>query len=188
MKLSDRDLAARLADGSLVVDPITDPDIQIQPNGIDVRLGTHFKFAEPQDEPVEPDEGHDFIECFDVNNDGVTVRPDDFVLATTKERVEVPPDLTAVLDGRSSVGRIGITVHSTAGRIDAGYEGEITLEISNESPSPVRLYPEMRMGQLVFEQMTSPAERPYGSERGSSYQEQAGATESELGTDPEFSR
>jgi len=188
MILSDADIIERLERGDLVIDPITDADQQIQPNGVDIRLWNEFKVAQPQEEEIDPTkgEGHDFIEAIDVNNDGILIRPGDFVLASSRELVEIPPDLTVQLDGRSSMGRLGITVHITAGRLDAGWRGRITLEMQNVSGSPIRLYPGMRVGQLVFEEMKSEAERPYGKERGSSYQDQTGVEESKISSDDDL--
>ena len=190
MILSDRDIIDRLGRGDLVIDPITDPAQQIQPNGVDIRLWNEFKFAQPQDEEIDPSkgDGHDFLEVIDVNNDGVLIRPQDFVLASSEELVEIPPDLTVQLDGRSSMGRLGITVHITAGRLDAGWRGRITLEMQNVTESPIRIYPGMRVGQLVFEEMKSEAKRPYGHERGSSYQGQVGVEESKISSDDDLRR
>src|SRR6478735_3217561 len=123
-----------------------------------------------------------------VGNEGVTVPagggfvfdPGEFVLGSTVERVAIPHDLVARVDGRSSVGRLAIVVHATAGFIDPGFEGEITLELSNIGRIPVRLYPGMRIAQIVFQTMTSPAERPYGAARGSKYQGQSGPQASRI--------
>ncbi|WP_416838857.1 dCTP deaminase [Haloferax sp. DFSO52] len=191
MILSDADILARLERGDLVVDPIDDIDMQVQPASVDLRLGTEFlEFQRTNISCIHPnredevtkyvrethvDEGDDFI-----------LHPGDFVLGTTKERVEIPPDLLATVEGRSSLGRLAVVIHATAGIVDPGYEGQITLELSNLGTAPVALQPGMRISQLVFTEMKSPAERPYGAERGSKYQGQRGPQASRIGDDPEF--
>ncbi len=191
MILSDADILRRLGEGDLVVEPLDDPDLQVQPASVDLRLGreflefrrTNIPYIHPNDEREIDEyvseriveEGEEFI-----------LHPGDFVLGTTKERVEIPPDLIAHVEGRSSLGRLAIVVHSTAGLCDPGYRGQITLELSNLGTAPVALTPGMRVSQLTFTELSSPAERPYGSERGSKYQDQAGPQASRLGGDREF--
>jgi len=114
------------------------------------------------------------------------VQPNDFILGTTYEYIKVPDDLVARLEGRSSMGRLGIVIHSTAGFIDPGFEGKITLEIGNIGKVPIALYPKMRICQIVFEQLTHKAEKPYGKKKGSKYQGQQMPEESKLGEDSEF--
>jgi dCTP deaminase len=106
--------------------------------------------------------------------------------SSTKERVEVPPDLIAHVQGRSSMGRLAVVVHATAGVVDPGYAGQITLELSNLGTAPVALTPGMRISQLIFTRLTSPADRPYGAERGSKYQGQEGPQASRIQSDDEF--
>jgi dCTP deaminase len=191
MILSDADIRRRLTDGDLVVEPLDDPELQIQPASIDLRLGREFlefqrtnipcihpNSEQEVDEYVDEtyvDEGEDFI-----------LHPGDFVLGTTKERVEIPADLIAHVEGRSSLGRLAVVVHATAGLCDPGYEGQITLELSNLGTAPVALTPEMRISQLTFTELKNPAERPYGAERGSKYQGQAGPQASRIQSDEEF--
>ena len=122
--------------------------------------------------PVQLPDGEPFI-----------LHPGEFALAHTAEFVKIPPDLVARVEGRSSLGRLAIVVHATAGFIDPGFEGTITLELSNLGRAAVKLYSGMRIGQLVFHTMTSPAERPYGIGRGSKYQGQRGAVPSRSGQD-----
>jgi dCTP deaminase len=115
------------------------------------------------------------------------LHPGEFVLAVTMERVEVPPDLVGRLDGKSSLGRLGLIVHSTAGFVDPGFEGHLTLELSNVANLPIAIYPGMRIGQLSFYELTTAAENPYGSgEAGSKYQGQRGPTPSRVHEDPFF--
>jgi dCTP deaminase len=191
MILSDTDILARLREGDLVIDPLDDVDQQVQPASVDLRLGAEFlEFQRTNISCIHPtreqevseyisetvvDEGEEFI-----------LHPGDFVLGTTKERVEMPADLVANVEGRSSLGRLAVVVHATAGFVDPGYRGQVTLELSNLGTAPVALTPGMRVSQLVFTELSSPAERPYGSDRGSKYQDQDGPQASRIGDDPEF--
>jgi dCTP deaminase len=191
MILSDADILRRLEEGDLVVEPLDDPELQVQPASVDLRLGreflefrrTNIPYIHPNDEREIDEyvseriveEGEEFI-----------LHPGDFVLGTTRERVEIPADLIAHVEGRSSLGRLAIVVHSTAGLCDPGYRGQITLELSNLGTAPVALTPGMRVSQLTFTELSSPAERPYGSERGSKYQDQSGPQASRIGGDREF--
>ena len=188
MILSDTDLKQRLAKGDLVVEPIDDPNLQIQPASIDLRLGTQFvlyrqplvPFLDARD--AQSIEGH--VEHIEIpDGEGFVLQPGAFALGTTHERVRVPPDLVARVEGRSSIGRLAVVVHATAGFIDPGFEGQITLELSNLGRCAVKLYPGMRISQIVFHEMKSPAERPYGAGRGSKYQGQLGPVASRIGKD-----
>jgi dCTP deaminase len=109
--------------------------------------------------------------------------PGEFALGTTEERVKMPADLVGVVDGRSSIGRLAVVVHATAGFIDPGFEGQITLELSNIGSIPVKLYPGMRIAQISLHEMSSPAERPYGAARGSQYNNQSGPQPSRIRLD-----
>lgn len=191
MILSDADIRSRLAEGDLEVTPIEDSDLQIQPASVDLRLGDSFlEFSRTNIPCIHPgseteieeyvsetvvDEGDDFV-----------LHPGDFVLGTTVERVAIPDDLVAHVEGRSSLGRLAVVVHATAGLADPGYEGQITLELSNLGAAPVALTPGMRISQLTFTELSSTAERPYGTDRGSKYQGQDGPQASRIGGDPEF--
>jgi dCTP deaminase len=195
MILSDRDIRARLAKGDLVVEPLDDPDLQIQPASVDLRLGGEFLVFRhtlvPYLDPLDParTERSDYTETIKVGDDGVFVlHPGEFALGTTLERVGIPADLVARVDGRSSLGRLAIVVHSTAGFVDPGFRGKITLELSNLGRIPVALRPRMRICQLSFETTSSAAERPYGPARGSKYQDQDGPVASRMGEDRERSR
>ncbi|GAD52061.1 deoxycytidine triphosphate deaminase [Halarchaeum acidiphilum MH1-52-1] len=191
MILSDADLLDRLETGDLVVEPLDDPELQIQPASIDVRLGKRFlEFQHaniPCIHPTDEREVEDYVtETVVEADEEFILHPGDFVLGTTKERVEIPRDLVAHVDGRSSLGRLAIVVHATAGLCDPGYRGQITLELSNLGTAPVALSPDMRISQLVFTELSSPAERPYGAERGSKYQDQRGPQASRIQGDAEF--
>lgn len=191
MILSDRDILARLESGDLLIDPLSDPDTQVQPASVDLRLGTEFlEFQRANIPCIHPDrsaEVAEYVESTDVpEGETFVLHPGDFVLGSTKERVGIPDDLVAHVEGRSSLGRLAVVVHATAGLCDPGYRGQITLELSNLGTAPVTLTPGMRISQLTFTQLTSPAERPYGAERGSKYQGQSGPQASRIGDDPEF--
>ena len=191
MILSDTDIARRLEAGDLVIDPLDDPELQIQPASVDLRLGTEFlEFRRTNIPCIHPDserEVDEYVtETVVEDGDAFILHPGDFVLGTTAERVEIPPDLLAHVEGRSSLGRLAIVVHATAGLCDPGYRGQITLELSNLGAAPVALRPGMRVSQLTFTELSSPAERPYGSGRGSKYQDQTGPQASKIGGDHEF--
>jgi dCTP deaminase len=192
MILSDGDILRRLDEGDLVVEPIDDPDLQIQPASIDLRLGREFlEFQRTNISCIHPKKEAEVDEYVNETvvepDEEFVLHPGDFVLGTTKERVEIPPDLLAHVQGRSSLGRLAIVIHATAGVIDPGYTGQITLELSNLGTAPVALTPDMRISQLIFTEMKSAAEKPYGIERGSKYQEQVGPQASKIQSDPEFS-
>ena len=192
MILSDADILARLAEGDLGIKPLADVDQQVQPASVDLRLGERFlEFQRtniPCIHPTQADEVGEYVtETTVPEGEEFILHPGDFVLGTTVERVTIPDDLVAHVEGRSSLGRLAIVVHATAGLADPGYEGQITLELSNLGTAPVALSPGMRISQLTFTELTSPADRPYGDERGSKYQDQDGPQASRIGDDPEFS-
>lgn len=191
MILSDIDILRRLEEGDLVVDPLDDPELQIQPASVDLRLGREFlEFQRTNIPCIHPNSEREVSEYVDETvveeDEEFILHPGDFVLGTTKERVEIPDDLLANVEGRSSLGRLAIVVHATAGVVDAGYRGQITLELSNLGTAPVALTPGMRVSQLIFTELKTPAERPYGSERGSKYQDQRGPQASKIQGDREF--
>jgi dCTP deaminase len=178
--LSDKDIRAAIASGRVALDPY-DPAM-VQPSSVDVRIDRYFRVFEnhryPHIDPaveqaeltrlVEPDGDEPFI-----------LHPGEFVLGSTYEVVSLPDDVSARLEGKSSLGRLGLLTHSTAGFIDAGFSGHVTLELSNVATLPIKLWPGMKIGQLCFFRLTSPAEAPYGSgAEGSRYQGQRGPTPS----------
>ena len=187
MILSDRDLRRCINDGRITIEPLADPDLQIQPCSVDLRLGPDFVVFRPSSAAMIDPEA---LDCADLTEtitvkegEAFVLHPHEFVLASTIEFVGVPDDLLGRVDGRSSLGRLAILVHATAGFIDAGFEGNITLELSNVGRLPVALRPGMRICQISFEEMSSPAEKPYGKSRGSKYQQQRGPTPSRLHRD-----
>jgi dCTP deaminase len=180
MILSDRDLKIELESGRVVVEPLGTN--AIQPSSIDLRIGRHFRiFANtryPYIDVRKPMEG--LTELVEVTGDEPFIlHPGEFVLGTTLERVAIPDDLVGRLEGKSSLGRLGLLIHSTAGFVDAGFSGNLTLELSNVANLPITLYPGMKIGQISLFRMSSPAENPYGSNRlGSKYLDQVGPTPS----------
>lgn len=180
MLLSDRDIAARLASGSVSLDP-WDPDM-LQPSSVDVRLDRFFRvFENHRYAVIDPsEEQNELTRLVDPEGDEPFVlHPGEFVLGSTFERVGLGDDVAARLEGKSSLGRLGLLTHSTAGFIDPGFSGHVTLELSNVANLPIKLWPGMKIGQLCFFQLSSPAEHPYGSgPYGSRYQGQRGPTAS----------
>jgi len=191
MILSDGDILDRLQAGDLVIEPLEDVELQVQPASVDVRLGREFlEFRRtniPSIHPNSENEVGDYVSETTVGEgEEFILHPGDFVLGTTKERVEIPPDLVAQVEGRSSLGRLAVVIHATAGFIDPGFRGRITLELSNLGMAPVALTPGMRISQIVFTELKNPARKPYGSERGSKYQDQNGPEASRIQSDDEF--
>jgi len=188
MILSDRDIRARLASGELKITGIRDEAQQIQPASVDLRLSAEFLIYKPaQVACLDPRQPETLVLATErvavAEGEGFILHPGEFALGSTVERVAIPNDLVARVDGRSSVGRLAVVVHATAGFIDPGFVGEITLELSNIGRIPVRLYPGMRIAQIVFQTMTSAAERPYGAARGSHYLDQQGPQASRISLD-----
>ena len=188
MILSDRDIRARLKLGDLEIAPLADPALQIQPASVDLRLGDEFIVYKPGQitclDPRDPETLSAATERIVVPQSGAFIlHPGEFALGSTIERVAIPPDLVARVDGRSSVGRLAVVVHATAGFIDPGFAGQITLELSNLGRIPVKLYPSMRIAQIVLQTMSSPSELPYGQQRGSHYHGQMGPQASRLRID-----
>lgn len=178
--LSDNDLLHAMASGELKVAPFHDE--ALQPASIDVRLGDELRVFENHRhstiDPLAP--ADDLTRVVQMTSRSPFVlHPGEFVLAHTCQRIELGPDLAARVEGRSSLGRLGLLIHSTAGFIDPGFRGQVTLELSNASTLPILLRPGMGIGQLCVFRLSSPAARPYGSpDLGSRYQGQAGPTAS----------
>lgn len=180
MLLSDRDIRTQIDTGRVTLDPY-DP-VMIQPSSIDVRLDRFFRvFDNHKYASIDPSiEQPDLTRLVEVEGDKPFVlHPGEFVLGSTFESVSLPDDIAARLEGKSSLGRLGLLTHSTAGFIDPGFEGNVTLELSNTATLPINLWPGMKIGQLCFFQLSSPAEHPYGSSKyGSRYRGQRGPTAS----------
>ena len=180
MLLSDRDIAAEIKAGRVQVDPF-DPKM-IQPSSVDVRLDRFFRvFENHKYEVIDPsiEQSELTREVAVAPEDFFILHPGEFVLASTYEVITLPDDIAGRLEGKSSLGRLGLLTHSTAGFIDPGFSGHITLELSNVANLPVKLYPGMKIGQLCLIKLSSAAEHPYGSAvYGSRYQGQRGPTPS----------
>jgi len=178
--LSDKDIRSEIESGRVGVDPY-EPKM-IQPSSIDVRLDKFFRvFENHRYEVIDPSkEQPELTREIEVGNDEhFILHPGEFVLASTYEVVTLPDDIAARLEGKSSLGRLGLLTHSTAGFIDPGFSGHITLELSNVANLPVKLFPGMKIGQLCLVKLSSAAENPYGSAiYGSRYQGQRGPTAS----------
>jgi len=179
--LSDRDLSKELEAGRLVLDPY-DPAL-LQPSSIDVRLDRYFRVFDNSkythiDPSIQQDELTSLVEKKN-DDEPFVLHPGEFVLGSTFEMVSLPDDLAGRLEGKSSLGRLGLLTHSTAGFIDPGFTGHITLELSNVANLPITLWPGMKIGQLCLFRLSSAAEHPYGSaQAGSRYQGQRGPTPS----------
>ncbi len=179
---SDGAIKKALASGDIVIHPLNKE--LIQPSSIDVRLGSQFRiFRNHRAAVIDPKQQNNISEIVECDDAGFVLHPGEFALATTIETIKLPAHLVARLEGKSSLGRLGLIIHATAGYIDPGFEGQITLEMSNVANLPIILYPGMRIGQLSFHELTSPAERPYGSEGIGKYQSQQGPTESRIHKD-----
>jgi dCTP deaminase len=178
--LSDRTIARLIAEGRIVIDPYDES--LLQPSSVDVRVDRYFRVfhnarypyidvkqqQEELTEEVEIDEERAFI-----------LHPGEFVLGSTLERIALPDDLVSRLEGKSSLGRLGLLIHSTAGFIDPGWDGHVTLELSNVANLPITIYYGMKIGQISFMQLSEPTSTPYGtSSLGSKYQGQRGPTPS----------
>jgi dCTP deaminase len=178
--LSDRDIRAEIDQQRIQLDPWD--EAMVQPSSVDVRLDRFFRLFDNHKYPhIDPAQDQpDLTRLVEVNGDEPFVlHPGEFVLGATYELVTLPDDIAARLEGKSSLGRLGLLTHSTAGFIDPGFSGHVTLELSNVATLPITLWPGMKIGQLCFFRLSSPAEHPYGSERyGSRYQGQRGPTAS----------
>jgi len=178
--LSDRDILAEIDAGRVALDPYDAS--MIQPSSIDVRLDKFFRVFDNHKYPhIDPAQDQSDLtrEVEVAGEDAFILHPGEFVLGSTYEYVTLPDDVAARLEGRSSLGRLGLMTHSTAGFIDPGFQGHITLELANVATLPIKLYPGMKIGQLCFFRLTSAAENPYGSAKyGSRYQGQRGPTAS----------
>ncbi len=180
MLLSDRDIRAEIAAGRIGLAPL---DLaMVQPSSIDVRLDRYFRLFDNHKYPyIDPaEEQLDLTRLVEVASDEPFVlHPGEFVLGSTFELVTLPDDVAARLEGKSSLGRLGLMTHSTAGFVDPGFSGHVTLELANVATLPVKLWPGMKIGQLCFFRTSSPVENPYGSGAyANRYQGQRGPTAS----------
>lgn len=183
MILPDHEIKKFLKEGKIVVEPLKDPEVQIQPSGIDLSLGNEFRIfktagipyidtrslPENYTEKVHVDEGKPFI-----------IHPGEFVLGSIREFVRLPADIVGSVDGRSSLGRLGITVHTTSSSVNPGWEGYLVLEMANVGKVAVALYPGMRICKITFHKLSSPAERPYNLRGDAKYHQQKEITETQI--------
>ena len=180
MLLSDRDIKLELAAGRIGLEPSAEE--MIQPSSIDVRLDRYFRLFDNHKYPyIDPAEDQPELTHLisTAPNEPFILHPGEFVLGSTFELVSLPDDVAARLEGKSSLGRLGLLTHSTAGFIDPGFSGHVTLELSNVATLPIKLWPGMKIGQLCFFRLSSPTENPYGSgPYGNRYQGQRGPTAS----------
>jgi dCTP deaminase len=178
--LSDRDIRAEITAGRVAVEPFTES--MVQPSSVDVRLDRFFRvFENHKYSVIDPsiEQSELTREVVVEPNEHFILHPGEFVLASTYEIITLPDDIAGRLEGKSSLGRLGLLTHSTAGFIDPGFSGHITLELSNVANLPVKLFPGMKIGQLCLIKLSSPAEHPYGSAvYASRYQGQRGPTAS----------
>jgi dCTP deaminase len=185
MILSDADIKRHLHEGTLAIDPLPDFEARIGPCSVDFTLGTEFRVFEHSRhayfdvrQKVDTEEITRLIHV--KNEEPFIIQPGELALAVTVEKLTLPPDLLARLEGRSSLGRIGIIVHGTAPRFDPGFHGNCVMELGNIGPMAVALYPGMPICSLTFDQLSCPAERPYGQRPGSKYYGQSGPVASRL--------
>ncbi len=178
--LSDRDILAEIKAERIQIEPYD--EAMIQPSSIDFRLDKFFRVFDNHKYPaIDPAaDQEDLTRMVEVEGDEPFIlHPGEFVLGSTYEVVTLPDDLAARVEGKSSLGRLGLLTHATAGFVDPGFSGHVTLELANVATLPIKLYPGMKIGQLCFFRLTSPAEHPYGSAKyGSRYQGQRGPTAS----------
>ncbi len=174
--LSDRTIREEVAAGRIIIEPFEDG--AVQPSSVDLRLDKYFRVFRNHtlshiDVKQNLEELTELVEASD--EDPFILHPGEFVLGSTAERVAIPADLVGRIEGKSSLGRLGLLIHTTAGFVDAGWDGQLTLEFSNVASLPITLYPGMKIGQISFIRMTTEADQPYGTGKlGSKYQGQKG--------------
>jgi dCTP deaminase len=180
--LSDSSITEALESGGIVIDPLGEG--AMQPSSVDLRVDRYFRVFRNDTTPyIDPKQAQEdlteLVEVGDGPDDAFILHPGEFVLGSTLERVALGNDLVARLEGKSSLGRLGLLIHSTAGFVDAGWDGHLTLELSNVANLPIAIYPGMKIGQISFLRMTTEASFPYGSgEAKSKYKGQKGPTPS----------
>ena len=185
MVLSDRDIKTALKNGRIVITPSLDLTAQLGPCSIDLRLGNSFRVFEhsrhPYIDPSKKDYSNEITQEVTIpDNEQLIMQPGDFVLASTLEKITIAPDLLGRLEGRSSLGRLGIVVHSTASVFEPGWDGNAVLELGNLGRIAVALYPGMRICAMTFEELSSPSQNPYNKKKGAKYVGQIGPEESRI--------
>src|SRR3989338_10263863 len=185
MILPDHEIRKFIKEGKIVVKPI-DEDVQIQPAWVDLRLGNEFRIFKIASTPyIDTKQKTDnYTEKITIKDeDPFIIHPGEFVLGTIKEYIKMPNDLMGVVDGRSSLGRVGVVVHATSASINPGWEGIFVLEITNIGKMPVAIYPGQRVAKLAFHMLSSPAEKSYGERADVKYNKQQGADETKVYTE-----
>jgi dCTP deaminase len=184
MILPDHEIKSLLKQGKILMEPLENPELQIQPSGVDMLLGNEFRIFKPIPCIDTKSPMDDCTETVRVREgEAFLIRPGEFVLGMVREYIRMPDDLVGSVDGRSSLGRLGIMVHTTSSSINPGWEGRIVLEITNLGKAPVKLYPGQRVAKLTFHKMTSPSERPYNARPDAKYQKQSGIVQSRIHQD-----
>lgn len=174
MILPDHEIKKYIKEGKIVIEPLDEPEKQIQPAQVDLRLGNEFRMFRVRSTPYIDTRNHvgEYTEKVTIDdNEPFVIHPREFVLGTVKEYIKIPNDLVGVVDGRSSLGRLGVVIHATSSSINPGWEGQFVLEITNIGKMPVALYPGQRVAKLAFHKLTSSAEMGY-AERKPKYQGQ----------------
>src|SRR3989338_662453 len=185
MILSDTDIKKKLENGEIKIDPMPDLKVALSTVSVDLRLGHDFMVYKTTSSPFidvkDADTFKDLTELVKKRTDqAFVVHPREFVLAATLESIELPHNLSGRLEGKSSLGRLGIVIHSTAGKVDPGWKGHLVLEITNIGTLPIMIYTEMRICQLLFEQLSSPTSKAYTERETSKYKFQGGTTGSQI--------
>lgn len=186
MVLSDRDIKKAIASGRIKITPKPDYATQLGSCMIDLQLGNVYRVFNHSKTPYLDPQNPKTLEAITTEikvaeGEAFTLHPGEFILAITKEYIEMPDDLTGRLEGRSSIGRLGVVIHSTAANIECGFRGNITLELANMGRIPVMLYPGMRICSLSFDELTSPAEIPYYKKKSAKYVGQKKPESSKIG-------
>ncbi len=181
MILPDHEIKKCLREGKVIIEPLEDLDKQVQAAWIDLRLDSEFKIFKRLDKPyIDVKNPGEYAEDLNTNGKPLILHPGEFVIGITKEKIKIPSDLAGYVDGRSSLGRLGITAHITSGWIDPGFSGRLALEISNLGKMPVALYPGMKICKLVLIKLNSPAELPYDKRKDAKYSQQEKVMESKI--------
>ncbi len=181
MILPDHEIKALLKEGRLSIEPLEDLEKQIQPAWVDLRLGSEFRvFKYTSEAFIDSRNPKEYTEAYSCDEKPFVLHPREFILGITKESIKIPDDLAAYVDGRSSLGRLGITAHITSGWVDPGFSGKLVLEISNLGKMPVTLYPGMRICKLLLFKLNSPAQVPYNKRKDAKYCNQEKVSESKI--------
>ena len=183
MILPDHEIKKWIKNGKIVIEPLDDPELQIQPAGVDLRLDNEFRIfklnSTPYIDTKKPTDN--YTEKVILRDDQpFIVHPGEFILGKIKEYVKMPADLVGSVDGKSSLGRLGIVIHTTSSSVNPGWEGHLVLEITNLSRMPVAIYPGMRIAKLTFHQLSSPSEKTYGERKDTKYNKQESVDETKV--------